>query len=894
MAQSEIDALAVDPLASEPPSGLFGGPSSRVFLKPLERLGDYRILRELGRGGMGIVYEAEQVSLGRHVALKVLATPSLLGPKHIERFHREAKAAARLHHTNIVPVFGVGEQDGLHYYVMQYIEGKGLDLLLGRLRTPAATQTLPPPRSSDAVVPAVTVVCQTPLDGEDANFAVTAAPCPAPTPPPLSPIVSSGKMLPDQMKPRHFQRAARIALQVAEALQYAHEQGILHRDIKPSNLLVESAGTVWVLDFGLAKLMEQDDLTQPGEIGGTLRFAPPERFQGKSDARSDIYSLGLTLYEILTLRSAFDDADHATLLHKVMHEEPPPPRSLNPFIPRDLETVLLKAIARDPVHRYQTAGALADDLRRFLEDKPVTARRVRSLERLWRWCRRNPVVAGLTATAATLLLLVAVVATVGYAYTQGALNREEQQRKEAEKQRVEADDQRRRAEANLGLSLEAFEEIFNSVTQQRMPQPVEEGVEDGVEPPFHPNVSPEVAALLDKLLHFYDQFGEQNSADPNLQRDAVRAHKRVGDLQQRLGQWEKAEAAFRRALELYRKYGDAFPNEMLHRREMAATCNELGAVYMMTGRLKEAENAHRQALTILLEPPQTNLTVFYRFEKVRTYNDLGHVLWKEGRILQAGENLKLGLDLLGDLLKDDPKNPSYRLTEAQSYRQLALIFGARNLRKEEADTITQAILILEELDQEFPLVPDYRYELSETYAMLDTNLRSPQLRKEAEKRFQRAVDLAKDLTQRYPNVPEYQASLARSQRKLGTALRSAGKWEEAEKAFRSSVSTQHSLAERFPKVPDYVMFLAESQLSLGELFNERGRYVDAKAVLEESIKNQETYPANDRNLYARRLQVNQYQVMEETLTHLGDKFGAEEMRKKANEIRQQMRKDGKG
>ena len=167
MAQSEIDAALVDPLASDPPSGLFGGPPPNgVFLKPLERLGDYRLLRELGRGGMGIVYEAEQVSLGRHVALKVLASPSMLELKHIERFHREAKAAARLHHTNIVPVFGVGEQDGLHYFVMQYIEGKGLDLLLGRLRTPVPTQTLPP-RSSDEVIPAVTVVCQTPLDGGD-------------------------------------------------------------------------------------------------------------------------------------------------------------------------------------------------------------------------------------------------------------------------------------------------------------------------------------------------------------------------------------------------------------------------------------------------------------------------------------------------------------------------------------------------------------------------------------------------------------------------------------------------------------------------------------------------------------------------------------------------------
>ena len=684
------------------------------------------------------------------------------------------------------------------------------------------------------------------------------------------------------MKPTYFRRAARIALQVAEALHYAHGQGILHRDIKPSNLLVDAGGTVWVLDFGLAKLMEQDDLSQPGEVAGTLRYAPPERFQGKSDARSDIYCLGLTLYEILTLQPAFDGEDHASLLRKVMHEEAPSPRSLNPLIPRDLETVLLKAIARDPAHRYQTAGALADDLHRFLEDKPVTARRIGVLERWWRWCRRNPVVAGLTATAATLLLLVAVVATVGYAYTQAALNREEQNRKEA----VE---QRHRAEANLALSLQAFEEIFNNVTQQRTPQPVEDGLADDDEPPFHPVVSPEVASLLDNLLHFYDQFSEQNSADPNLQRDAVRAHKRVGDLQQRLGQWDKAETAYLRALDLYQQHGDAFPNEMVHRRETAATLNELGAVYLMTGHAEKAEEAHRQALKILEEhPPQLSPSPLYRFEMVRTYNDLGYILGRKGRIIPAGEMLKEGLNLLEALLKEEPKNPSYRLTEARCYRQLAMLFGSRGSRKEEADAIAQAVKLLEELDREFPTTPDYRYELSETYALIDTRLRGPQARGDAVKRFQHAVDLAKDLTQRYPNVPEYQASLARSQRKLGTAQRSAGKFDEAEKAFRLSVATQQSLADRFPTVPDYLMFLAESQLSLGKLLNQRKRYTEAKAVLEESITNQQMYLAtNDRNVYARGLLANQYQAMANTLTQLGDKDEAQEMAKKAADYRKQ-------
>jgi serine/threonine protein kinase len=845
---------------------------------------------------MGVVYEAEQVSLGRHVAVKVLASPRVLDPKHVERFHREARAAARLHHTNIVPVFGVGEQDGLHYYVMQYIEGKGLDFILGRLRNPVSTQVAAPNPDVAATPPAVTVLCPTPLHDDISEFEVTqpAASASGSTPeltvgPPAVGSDPSQGRRPVHTTRRHFRRAARVALQVAEALHYAHGQGVLHRDIKPANLLVDGHDIVWVLDFGLAKVMEQDDLTQPGEVAGTLRYAPPERFRGKSDARSDIYSLGLTLYEMVTLRPAFDDADHGALLGKVMHQEPPPPRSLNPQLPRDLETVLLKAIARDPDHRYQTAAELADDLRRFLDDKPVLARRVGPLERFRRWCRRNPVVAGLTATAAVLLVLVAAVASAGYVSTSAALSREADQRRRA-------DDHRRRAEANLTLSMEAFEEIFQSVTKHRVPRPVEEGLEDGAEPPFHPVVSPEVAALLQDLLKFYDQFGELNTDDPSLQRHTVRAHSQVGDLQQRLGQWDKAEAAYRRAIDLYRRYGAANPNELVRRRELAGVWNELGTVYQMTGRLAQAEEAHRNALKVLQDPPpQGELKPPYRFELVRAYTELAHVKWKQGRALDAVVNLKEGLDGLEELRKEEPTNAIYRLTEAQVYRQMALLHGSRGQSDAESDAVANAVRILDELDREFPAVPEYRYELSETLAMLDTNLRIPKLRQEAEARFRRAVELATDLTRRYPSVPEFQASLARSQRKLGVVLRSAGKDADAEKAFRLSVDTQRGLVERFPKVPDYEMFLAESQLSLGELLRDRDRLDEAKAVLAESIAAQENVlRVSETNLYARRLLGNQYRAMADTLLRMGETAGAEEMRKKADEYRLPFGKEPKG
>jgi len=337
----------------------------------LERLGDFRILRELGRGGMGIVYEAEQESLNRHVAIKVLAPGTARSPQVIERFLREAKVAAQLHHTNIVPVFSVGEREGLHYYAMQLIRGLSLDKVLKEVR-----------RLKE----------RTPADpDEDATV----------THPALAAATDSDE--------RYARRAARIGLQVAQALEYAHQQGTLHRDIKPSNILLDAHGVAWVTDFGLAKAVEDEDLTRSGDLVGTIRYMAPERFRGLCDGRSDEYSLGLTLYELLALRPAFDASDREGLLYQVNRVEPPRLRRLNPAIPVDLETIVHKAIEKEAAHRYNDAAELAEDLNCFLEDRPIAARRVSSTERLTRWARRNPGLATLGTALAGMLALVVVV-----------------------------------------------------------------------------------------------------------------------------------------------------------------------------------------------------------------------------------------------------------------------------------------------------------------------------------------------------------------------------------------------------------------------------------------------------------------------------------------------------
>jgi WD40 repeat protein/serine/threonine protein kinase len=401
---------------------------------PARQLGEYLLLREIGRGGMGVVYEAVQQTLGRHVALKVLAGGELGGAAHLERFRREARAAARLHHTNIVPVFGVGEEGGAHYYAMQFIQGQGLDAIFEelrrlRLRGCSAPAVADPGRLSYAVArglvtgrfepgPSAEALEQA---AETATATAVLEPEPGvedvlrpatPTSPKPAAVGSESELSSSLSDAQYHRSVARVGLQVAEALAYAHDQGILHRDIKPSNLLLDARGTVWVTDFGLAKSDDAEALTGTGDIVGTLRYMAPERFEGRSDRRSDVYGLGATLYEMMTLRPLFEEANRARLIERVLHDAPIPPRRLDRQIPRDLETIVLKAIAREPRARYAKASELAEDLRRYLESRPILARRVGVAERAWRWARRNPVVAGMTGAIVVLLMAVALGSTL--------------------------------------------------------------------------------------------------------------------------------------------------------------------------------------------------------------------------------------------------------------------------------------------------------------------------------------------------------------------------------------------------------------------------------------------------------------------------------------------------
>jgi WD40 repeat protein/serine/threonine protein kinase len=371
-------------------------------------LGDYRLVREVGRGGMGVVYEAVQLSLGRRVALKVLPFAAALDAKQLQRFKNEAQAAAHLEHPHIVPVYAVGCERGVHFYAMKLIDGHTLAAVIHELRR--LRQQHPP--VAPGAVSTASVLAEELASGRWAPARDTPSAGPSPAEPSAlttTPPVAALSTERSATSPAFFRTVAHLGIQAGEALEHAHQLGIIHRDIKPANLLMDAAGQLWVTDFGLARLGNDAGLTMTGDLLGTLRYMSPEQALARRvtvDQRTDIYSLGVTLYELLTLEPAYNGRNREEILQQIAFEEPRLPRRLNKHVPPELETIIGKAMAKSTAERYATAQELADDLRRFLEDKPIKARRPTLRQRARKWARRHKTV----VRAAVAVLLMAVVA----------------------------------------------------------------------------------------------------------------------------------------------------------------------------------------------------------------------------------------------------------------------------------------------------------------------------------------------------------------------------------------------------------------------------------------------------------------------------------------------------
>jgi serine/threonine protein kinase len=664
------------------------------------RLGEYRIVREVGRGGMGVVYEAVQESLGRHVALKVLPSHALPAAEYLERFRREARAAALLHHSNIVPVFGVGQDQGVHFYAMQFIHGQSLDRVLQELRrrpdrliAAADRAETPVPAGVEPEADLAASLAEGLRTGRPVGRGATGPCTPFPEKgPPTATVPGDGAHESEVLTTgnegplagplgvcgqrsgltgsvvsgaggEYYRGVARIGAEVAEALAYAHRQGILHRDIKPANLLLDAQGTVWVTDFGLAKAQGSRDLTQAGAVVGTLRYLAPERFDGQSDPRGDIYSLGATLYELLTLRPAFDDAERACLIEQVTRGGPRPPRQIDGRIPRDLETIVLKAMARDPADRYQTAESLAEDLRSYLLDRPIHARRASLAERTWRWCRRNPLIAGLLAAAVVLAIGMAVLALLLWdkqQQTEAALRQADEQRQEAERRRLTAESNFERARvllhnAPLKHQMEWLEKVGPKQSQQ---------------------------ATMKKALALFQGLLAEPGLDPGNRLMTAQVHIELGNIYLVLEQHAESAQEYRRAIALLRPLAAEFPRDAGFRDSLAYCFRHLawqvGRMAPDPAHLEEGEEAFGQAISLYEGLREEFRDVpWCRWQLADCWNELGVLRRRYGRFEHAETPLRRALALVRQLCDEFPEGQVQKGFLAKCHADLAWNLATR-------------------------------------------------------------------------------------------------------------------------------------------------------------------------------------------------------------------------
>lgn len=620
----------------------------------LTQIGDYRIVQEIGRGGMGVVFEAIHESLGRRVAIKVMPTPLVNSGKYVERFKRESQAAARLHHTNIVGVFGVGEGDGYHYYVMDFVDGQSLsDVVFGMNQN----------RGSDST----RRISETRLEDVKVDLSLVEAHGDSSRSMPDVPALQSGSIeftlpvnheQPIPVTSKHFRWAARMGAKIADALSYAHEMNILHRDIKPSNIILDRKGVVWITDFGLAKDSSNDiNLTKTGDVIGTPQYLAPESLEGKYDRRSEVYCLGLTLYELATLRPAYASGNTAEVIRAIATTSPVSPRKINPKIPIDLSTIIEKAVSRDPGSRYQSAKQMRNDLQAFVENRPISARPPSTIENVVKWARRNPLAASLSAVSALLLVMVAVSASVGFLYTTDALTKEanksarlQTQQKETELQRQAAVQARKdaeqfakkmetqyaRAEANIEITIKAFDEMFKQVVSRGASTSGEielNGFEElmGIET----SLTVEDAEFLEKLLAFYDQFATENADNESLENESARAFRRVANIYQLIGDVTRSMEAYKKSVSLYEHLLGQTPASKEVLIALVQTKNELSRCCRSSDG-REAFEQYRSAISLLNDVPPDQFDDELKLEKAKTLNSFGSSAALAAVMLRSG------------------------------------------------------------------------------------------------------------------------------------------------------------------------------------------------------------------------------------------------------------------
>jgi tetratricopeptide (TPR) repeat protein len=779
----------------------------------------YEVLAELGRGGMGVVYKARQLALHRLVALKMVRGGAEAEPAALARFRTEAEAVARLQHPNIVQIYEVGEVNGRPFCALEFVAGCGLNTYLAGTPQPPAA-------------------------------------------------------------------AAGLVEVLARAMAAAHECGIVHRDLKPSNVLLSfgrdrseiapaatlaeraplSEAVPKISDFGLAKLLPgspgataPDEQTQSGAVLGTPSYMAPEQARGRSKdvgPAADVYALGAVLYECLTGRPPFKAESSWRTMQQVINEEPVPPARLQPRLPRDVDTICLKCLQKEPGQRYAGAGALADDLRRFISGQPIRARPVGVAARLGRWARREPVVAGLLG--ALLLALTGGLTGVALLWRRAESNYRESRR------------QYDRAEEGSRDARRVLEEMLGEVSEQHL-QDI-------------PEVEPVQRALLEKAAAFYEKFLAERGDDPALREEAARAYGRLGLINQRLGRLPESEAGFEKALALHTALAEGEPGEPRYRRLMAedlfkglaalylggnrfaeaegpllrardileplvaehadeveyqvdlADCyNNLGALWLDTSRLDRAEEAHGKSLTIRRRLADEHPGVAgFRHQLAASHNNLARVYQNSKRSERAEAEYKEALALWDGLRHDHPGVTEYQRTVGVCHDNLGWLYLTHLGQPSQAETsFREAHKVREKLAREHPSLPGFQTDLADTYRRL--GLVAERLGRPDESEAFGLKSL--EIMERYPSdVPRYRFDLANNYQTLAWYYYSTDKRDKAEQFYDKALALGAGLVGQYPKVGKYLRTLGFIQHGRGSLYTAMGRHKEAEDAYREAVR----------------------------------------------------------
>ncbi|MFO0954091.1 MAG: tetratricopeptide repeat protein [Isosphaeraceae bacterium] len=771
--------------------------------------GRFRVLRPHARGGLGQVYVARDEELGREVALKEILPEKAASFENRARFVLEAEINGKLEHPGIVPVYGLGSyDDGRPFYAMRYIEGDSLREALERFHGAGAASR-------------------------------------------------TGR---DRFQSREFRDLLRRFIDVCDAVAYAHSRGVLHRDLKPANVMLGRYGETLIIDWGLAKATGRQEPvsagsgpapvvptsgshepTVAGSALGTPAFMSPEQAEGRLDRlgpATDVYGLGAVLYNVLTGRPPAQGANAEEVLARVRRGDVPPPRSVAADVPRGLEAVCLKALAREPEQRYASARALAEDVEHWLADEPVSARRDPLAVRAWRWVRRHRTL----ATAAAAALLVGLAA-LGVAYRREAAHardladaNQEIGRKNTELTRTVAQLQQanaatqaaqRLADARLDRAMAAIEDYYTGVN--------DEALRGGKLPP----------ALRDRLLARPQQFYEQLTAelaarpDPSPRERYLQAKGRgvLANLLRMLGRNDEAVAQCESAIQTLGPLAAGRPDDLDVRHALAVAYSDLGVVFQVTGRFDRATAEFRKAIAAFgelrdLRPDEP----LYAFGQAQAQRNVGNVLHDTGQSVAALDELRKAIATLGSLSDRHPGQTRFRQVQARSQLSLGVALNATGKPAEAAQVYREAIAHLKTLTAGRPDSLDLEIDLAQGLNNLARIQNESGQSATAAEGFREAIVLMAKVAAREPDVPDHLNQLSAGYQNLGTAMLMANRFADAVEPLQRSIEAREKLVARFPDVPEYLTGLGRARINLGAALARQGRLSEAIEVLRKGIE----------------------------------------------------------